>query len=370
MQTFSPDPRETYSMSKRRLSSDEYTQSDDSDHRAPKLLKTEGDSESSRNLSSTVKILSWNVETPVPFIKLPGRKAGSPSTPAGTHPKFLRDMLRRHGFPDFLCLQEIRARPSDTDWVSALQTAVNLRRDDGPHYTIYTSLNRASKSQRHFGVATFVKRPHDIAVARELDWDLEGRVSILETNHGWALVNVYALNGSEYTWKDPLGRGTLRTRNERKREFNRLLMEECQKMQARGLRLVLIGDFNISLTEKDCFPRLRTEYPHGLARKEFNEQFIPGLNVVDVFRERHPDRVSFSWFAKGRPQGKDCARVDYALVQRELVRSVLDIRYLEDPEERAHSDHAPLILVMDATGLNITHSALQGPPMDGTLQER
>ena len=46
--------------------------------------------------------------------------------------------------------------------------------------------------------------------------------------------------------------------------------------------MVLIGDFNISLTKQDCLPRLRTEYPHSLARKEFNEKFIPGLKVVDI----------------------------------------------------------------------------------------
>ena len=48
--------------------------------------------------------------------------------------------------------------------------------------------------------------------------------------------------------------------------------------------VVLIGDFNIALAAEDCHPRLRTEYPHGLARSEFVEQFIPGADVVDVFR--------------------------------------------------------------------------------------
>ncbi|PSS05424.1 hypothetical protein PHLCEN_2v3913 [Hermanssonia centrifuga] len=163
---------------------------------------------------------------------------------------------------------------------------------------------------------------------------------------GWALVNVYALNGSEYMWKDPAGNGLPKTRNERKREFNRLLLKECQDMQSRGLRIVLIGDFNISLAKPDCFPRLRTEYPHALARKEFNEKFMPGANVVDIFRHLHGDKRSFSWFAKGKPQGQDCARVDYALVERTLVDRVAGIEYLEDPKERAHSDHAPVLLTL------------------------
>ncbi|KAI0375626.1 DNase I-like protein [Pilatotrama ljubarskyi] len=296
------------------------------------------------------RILSWNVENPVPFLQLPptqARSATGAGLTAGTNPGLLRDLLERHDYPDFVCLQEVRARHTDKQWISALRLAANHgAHDAGPKYTLYHSLNRSTRGQRHFGVVTYAKEPHTVVAAREVDWDAEGRVLILEMQSGWALVNVYALNGSEYMWRDPLGRAPPKTRNERKREFNRLLMEECRAMQQRGLRLVLIGDFNISLTKKDCYPRLRTEYPHGLARAEFREQFIPGLDVVDVFRELHPDTKAYSWFAKGKPQGKDCARVDYALVESSLRDNVVDLAYLQDPQDRGHSDHAPLLLTM------------------------
>ncbi|CDO75574.1 hypothetical protein BN946_scf184858.g14 [Trametes cinnabarina] len=296
------------------------------------------------------RILSWNVETPVPFLQLPATQARSATTggvTAGSSPGLLRDLLRRHDYPDFVCLQEVRARHSDKQWLAALRMAANHgAHDSGPKYTLYHSLNRATRGQRHFGVVTYAKEPHTVVSAREVDWDAEGRVLILEMESGWALVNVYALNGSEYMWRDPLGQATPKTRNERKREFNRLLMEECRAMQRRGLHLVLIGDFNISLIKQDCHPRLRTEYPHGLARKEFKELFIPTLGVVDVFRELHPETKAYSWFAKGKLQGKDCARVDYALVESGLRDKVMDIVYLEDPRERGHSDHAPLLLTL------------------------
>ncbi|KAH9951597.1 hypothetical protein B0H21DRAFT_684345 [Amylocystis lapponica] len=299
----------------------------------------------SSSTGSTTKILSWNVETPVPFLDLPLRKVGSSSVIPGSHPSLLRDMLARHNFPDFVCLQEVRARHTDKEWIAAFRAAVKGQSGE-PSYTPYTSLNKATRGQRHFGVLTYVKNPEHVAVAREVDWDTEGRVLILEMKSGWALLNVYALNGSEYMWRDSRGIAAPKTRNERKREFNRLLLEECRAMQARGLLLVLIGDFNISLDERDCVPRLRTEYPHGLARKEFKELFIPGLDVVDVYREMHGDRAKFSWFAKGKPQGADCARVDYALVVRKLWDRVVETTYLDDPVERAHSDHAPLILTL------------------------
>lgn len=292
-------------------------------------------------------VLSWNVETPLPFLSLPAKKTGTSASREKARPHHLRELLARHDFPDFLCLQEIRARQSDSDWITALTTAVNGRvKDNGPRYTAYTSLSTSQRGQRHFGVATYAKNPDSIAVYREVSWDAEGRVVILEMKSGWALVNVYALNGSENMWKDPAGVLFPKTRNERKREFNRLLLKECHRMQARGLRLVLIGDFNVSLTKQDCLPRLRTEYPHSLARREFNDVFIPGAKVVDIFRHLHGDRKAFSWFAKGKPQGTDCARVDYALVERSLVERVVESEYLDDPKERAHSDHAPVWLVL------------------------
>ncbi|OJT03782.1 hypothetical protein TRAPUB_5604 [Trametes pubescens] len=309
-----------------------------------------------------MRILSWNVETPVPFLQLPATQARSATgagVVAGSHPGQLRELLRRHDFPDFACLQEVRARHTDKQWIPALRLAANYgAHDTGPKYTLFHSLNRAPRGQRHFGVATYAREPHTVVAAREVEWDAEGRVLILELQAGWALVNVYALNGSEYMWRDPLGHAAPKTRNERKREFNRLLLEECVALQRRGLRLVLIGDFNISLTKRDCFPRLRTEYPHGLARAEFREQFIPGLDVVDVFRELHPQTRAYSWFAKGKPQGKDCARVDYALVESGLRENVVDITYLEDPAERGQSDHAPLLLIMK--GMTVADQSSQG----------
>ncbi|KAI0677610.1 hypothetical protein C8Q78DRAFT_961708 [Trametes maxima] len=317
---------------------------------------TDAPPEHTRTTGQTT-ILSWNVETPVPFLQLPSAKARAATgggVTAGSDPGLLRALLRRHAFPDFVCLQEVRARHTDKHWIAALRLAANygLEREAEPRYTLYHSLSRATRGQRHFGVATFVREPHMVVAAREVDWDAEGRVLILEIRGGWALVNVYALNGSEYMWRDPLGHAAPKTRNERKREFNELLLAECAALRARGLRIVLIGDFNIALAKADCFPRLRTEYPHGLARKEFKEQFIPGLDVVDVFRELCPDKRVYSWFAKGKQQGKDCSRVDYALVESSLRENVVDMVYLENPDDRAHSDHLPLLLTMkDLAGI-------------------
>jgi exonuclease III len=135
------------------------------------------------------------------------------------------------------------------------------------------------------------------------------------------------------------------TRNERKREFNRLLMEDVnrQRKNPQTPHIILIGDFNISLTKLDCHPRLRTEYPHNIARQQFIEEIMPGMGVVDVWREVHgPEAKGYSWFAVGKPFRSDAARVDYALVSEEAVRRVTSVEYLE--RMQGGSDHCPLLL--------------------------
>ncbi|KAH9938163.1 uncharacterized protein B0H18DRAFT_949598 [Fomitopsis serialis] len=311
----------------------------------------------------STRILSWNVETPVPFLDLTPRKAGPSTVKPASNLSLLRDLIARHEYPDFVCLQEVRARHTDKEWIASLKNAPNGN-DDRPQYTTFTSLNRAPRGN---DTSESSRTPR----TRRHRCRTRGRVGCGRTRHdlemksGWALVNVYALNGSEYMWRDATGQSPPKTRNERKREFNQLLLEECRSMQVRGLRLVLVGDFNISLTKRDCVPRLRTEYPHSLARKEFMDNFIAGLDVVDVYRVLHGHRPAFSWFAKGKPQGSDAARVDYALVERCIASRVAESMYLEDPQERAHSDHAPFVLALkDMDSLPPPPSQPESPPQE------
>ena len=44
-----------------------------------------------------------------------------------------------------------------------------------------------------------------------------------------------------------------------------------------------------------------------------------------MFREKYPNKKAYSWFAKGKPQGSDYLRVDYALLERSLGGNVVDI---------------------------------------------
>lgn len=276
-----------------------------------------------------LSILSWNVDNPSPYLTEASRSAshkpitsymkrtnGSSSTPSklsvNTSTLSLYDIFAAHDYPAICCLQEVKCLAKDREGIQALKaSAMPLRQaldssseDEEeppennlkPTYTAHFSLCKSNFGAKRFGVGTFVSSrfPYQYST-REVDWDAEGRVLIMTIPKlNLAIVNIYALNGSEFPWKDPLTGQAKGTRNQRKREFNRLLKGEVQKMKDQGLRVVLIGDWNISREKRDCFPRLRTEEPHSQARKEFNESFIPPLDLLDIFREVHGDKRSYS----------------------------------------------------------------------------
>lgn len=261
-------------------------------------------------------IVSWNVE--------------------GLSARFaeLGRLVERFAMPSVVCLQEVRIRPRDLAEVAALRSAL-------PGYDCHVSLCRDARNGtfrggRTYGVATYVRSSLG-ATQRLLDWDLEGR-AVASVLPDLAIVNVYGVNGTAKPYFDhTLGR-IEGDRHAFKRRFNQQLAEECREL---GKPLVLIGDWNISRTALDTWPRLRTESPHALARKELNERFIPALDLVDVFRELHPDARKYTWF-NPRSRRLDAARVDYALVSRSLRDRVIAADIEEDAREP--SDHAPIWL--------------------------
>lgn len=282
-----------------------------------------------KSANDSISVLSWNVDTPAPYLTstpAPGSlgKYFTKKTSASTPPRkpqlsaspakspTLRDIFAAHGFPQICCLQEVRALAKDKDMIRSLRASANPAggaessdSDDadrfatqaaGPRYTAHFSLCQAKSGGKRFGVVTYVSSDfkHQYT-AREVDWDAEGRLVILEIPKiSLAVVNVYALNGSDFPWRDPTTGVVKGTRNERKREFNRLLMREFQSVHEKGYKIVAIGDWNITRTEKDCYPSLRMQEPHVLARKELNEIFMPTLDMVDVYRELHPNGKAYS----------------------------------------------------------------------------
>jgi exodeoxyribonuclease-3 len=260
-----------------------------------------------------MKLVAWNVENAMRAVDaLPGIVEGFDS-------------------PDVLCLQELRIRRHDADAVRTIERAL-------PAYRCHYSLPRDPRNVtfrggRMYGVATYTRGRWRAEVP---DWDLEGRVVVVRRK-GLAIVNVYAVNGIAKPWFDEAGR-VAGDRHELKRRFQARVLDLGRDL-ARFGGVIMAGDWNVSRTAQDTFPRLRTEPPHARARAELNEGLAAG-GFVDIWRERHPGDRAYTWFNR-RSRSLDAARVDYVLVSQDLVARVRSARIL--PLMR-WSDHAPISL--------------------------
>lgn len=279
-----------------------------------------------------LRIVSWNVENLAPW--LDGERL------AAQH--------ARLGHPDVLCLQEVRIRPGDAEVVARMRSAL-------PGHVCVSALNRdpengGFRGGRAYGVAMYV-RESLAPTTLTFDWDREGRVCIAHlAAAGITIGNVYAVNGTSRPHFDH-ERGVVHgDRHAFKQAFIARLGDELAALQAHGLPMVLAGDWNVSRSRIDTTPRLRTEEPHATARRRFNEEFIDGLDLVDVFRERHPDTRAYTWFNR-RARRLDAARVDFILCSHALARDVIDCGIDETPEARPGTDHAPVWVELEAQSM-------------------
>ena len=272
-----------------------------------------------------LRIVSWNIENLAPWL-------------ADTGPK-LGERLAAFGDPDVLCLQEVRIRPGDADLVARMRVAL-------PGYACVHALNRdrengGFRGGRAYGVAMYV-RASLAPVALVFDWDREGRACLAHLpSAGITVGDVYAVNGTSRPHFDHERGAVHGDRNAFKQSFIARLGDELAALQSHGVPLLLAGDWNISRARIDTTPRLRTEEPHATARRRFNEEFVGGLDLVDVFRERHPDTRAYTWFNR-RARRLDAARVDFILASRALAGHVVDCGIDASAEARPGSDHAPV----------------------------
>lgn len=307
----------------------------------------------------------------------------------------MRAFLQRNHWPQILNLQEVKINPSDEVTKSAVQKAVNRRTSDtddtGPEYTVRFCLPRDKYNARGFGrkvygVATIMRKDffdQEVRVCREVHWDLEGRVLIVETRNRLAVLNLYAVNGTDFDYKDPDTGSVVGTRHDRKLAFHRLLLQECKDLERKGFRVVVTGDFNISPQPIDGFPKIRTlpeqhvrnraDYIH----KFLNEENMNGLRAVDSFRYLHPKTKKYSWLSTTRPWLSSCDRVDHILLSRSIVEdrktvltttsassplqegapsssedTSLKVRLLEadilmTEADRSPSDHCPIFVTLE-----------------------
>lgn len=238
--------------------------------------------------------------------------------------KGLVDWLLEQSF-DIVCIQETKAQPEQVD--------LHIFEEDG-----YKAYWHSAEKKGYSGVLTLTKATPDLVVAGcglPL-YDREGR--ILRTDFGdWTLLNCYFPSGT-----------TGDVRQAFKYQFLDDFFAWAQELRKSRPRLVIAGDYNIAHTERDIHDPKGNRNSSGFLpeEREWMTKFFSN-GFVDSFRRLYPEKVAYSWWSfrgNARINNKGW-RIDYVCVTDELAGSVSELKHLTDV---VHSDHCPVLLVMDA----------------------
>ncbi|KAJ9607448.1 hypothetical protein H2200_008521 [Cladophialophora chaetospira] len=306
-----------------------------------------------------LRIFSWNVNGVGPFLQRQLSFDSSSVSP-------LRAFLKRHQWPQLVCLQEVKISSKDTATQRQLEAAANDQSStDEPYYTIWFSLPRDQYNATGFGgkvhgVASLIRNDFTsmLGLTRRPDWDLEGRVLIHECEIRLVIINGYWVNGTENPYRDPDTGKVSGTRHDHKLRFHQHMLEEVLRLQGEGRHVVLVGDMNIARARIDGHPNLRTSpVQHVKNRADFNSKFFTdekGMRGIDVFRDVHGDTRKYTYHPRGRKWGESGDRVDLIIVDRALnndLGAVTGTDICDSPQERGHSDHVPLWISIDLSKL-------------------
>lgn len=225
--------------------------------------------------------------------------------------------------PDFLCLQEVKAREEqlDADQRSALKLPYAWNAAQRPGYS---------------GVATFFKRqPDEIVTGFGADeFDVEGRV-IQTVLGGIRLFNIYFPNGQ---------RG--QDRVDYKLAFYAHLLKLCDKLHKAGEQVIITGDFNTAHMPIDLKNPKENEKTSGFLpeEREWVQKFLDH-GFVDAYRRLYPEKVEYTWWTyrlNARQRGIGW-RLDYFLVSEALLPRVEDVIV---HDKVMGSDHCPVELTL------------------------
>lgn len=228
----------------------------------------------------------------------------------------------RRDRPDVICLQEIKASP---DKIS--ETVCNLEgywcywHGAGGYSGVGLNLRRDS----------FPEEPR----FSHPEFDHETRIVTAEAG-GLTLGSVYVPNGG----KD----------YEAKLRFLAAMEGYVAGLEAAGRPLLLGGDLNVALTDRDVHPKERK--PGVIGQRTEERELLSGViskGLVDVGRALDPDNEGlFTWWAPWRNlrQRNIGWRIDYILASRSLAERATASRVLAD---YGTSDHAPVLATFEVS---------------------
>ena len=228
--------------------------------------------------------------------------------------------------PDVFCLQEIKASPEH----------VPQRLCELPDYFCHWHGHKG-----YSGVAVYLRRevfPHP-PVYSHPEFDHENRIVTVQAGDV-VFASIYVPNGN----KD----------YDAKVRFLESLAGWVAAETAGGHRLVLCGDLNVALTDRDVHPKLRNPEQIGQtsAEQALLGRIIDGGGggdggLVDLLRRFHPDDDRlFTWWAPWRNMRERNIgwRLDYVLVSADLAQRATSCNA---SREFGTSDHGPVTAILE-----------------------
>jgi exodeoxyribonuclease-3 len=226
--------------------------------------------------------------------------------------------------PDILCLQEIKAEPSQLD-------------ERIFHELGYETYWFPAKKKGYSGTAIFTKlSPKQVEYGCGIqEYDDEGRI-IRADFERFSVMSVYFPSG---------------TTGELRQSVKYRFMDDFRRY-VDGLRtvipnLIIMGDVNICHMPIDIHDPVSNKNSTGFLPEEraWLDGFIKS-GMVDTFRVFHPEPHQYSWWsfrAAARERNKGW-RIDYALAAEPLRPYLAGAGLMQ---EAKHSDHCPVTLELD-----------------------
>lgn len=222
--------------------------------------------------------------------------------------------------PDILCLQEIKASPEHVP-----PTLCELE----GYWCLWHGYKGYSGVGLHVAKTAFPARPR----YWHPEFDVENRIVAIDYGEV-TVASIYVPNGN----KDYAA----------KLRFLEALERFVIAAHAAGRNLVLCGDYNVALTERDVHPKLRNPTQIGQSSEERTLLArILGNGLVDLLRHHHPsDDQLFTWWAPWRNQRERNIgwRLDYVLASTALAARAVACDALR---EFGTSDHGPVTAIFD-----------------------
>ena len=218
--------------------------------------------------------------------------------------------------PDVLCLQELKAEPSQIPEQCKL----------ADYHVFWHGLRAYS------GVSLHIRREFSEGVVfTHPDFDMESRIVTAQVGNV-VFASIYVPNGG----KDFLA----------KIQFLRKLGAWARQLHGEGRELVLCGDLNVAHKDIDVHPKERKPGIIGQRpdEREFFDELL-GDRLIDVCRARNPDNAEvFTWWAPWRSmrQRNIGWRIDYILASPSIASRA---EHCNVRTQIGTSDHAPVVMI-------------------------